>query len=73
MLLSCRGVLAQHTLDCGSGDPMALRDLTEALSPVTVTEDGLVIEDQRIASDVAAFETGTTHAGPDPLDDQVAL
>jgi hypothetical protein len=52
---------------------MALRDLTKALSPAAIVTDGRVIQHQRVSSDVPALETGTPHAGPDPLDDQVAF
>ena len=73
MLRSGRGVLAQHALDGCGRDPMAFCDLAQTLPPVPIAADGLVIQDQWIASDVPALETGAPHAGPDPLDDQVAF
>ena len=38
-----------------------------------VAADALMIQYQRIASDVPAFKTSPPHAGSNPLDDQVAL
>ncbi len=52
---------------------MAFGDLAEALATLTVSLDGGIIQDQWVAADVLAFETGAPHAGAHPLDDQVAF
>src|ERR1700751_3749895 len=52
---------------------MALGDLAKALATAAIATDGLVIQRQRSASDVAPFELGAPHAGAYPLDDQVAF
>ena len=52
---------------------MALGQLAEALAALPIPEDGGVVEVQRLASDVLAFELGPPHAGPHPLDDEAAL
>ena len=67
------GVLTEHAVDGGAGDEMALRQLAQTLAPLPISQDGGAIENQRLASDVPAFELGAPHAGADPLDDQVAL
>ena len=51
----------------------ALPDLGQAHAAVTITENGGAIDVEWGAADVAAFELGAAHAGPDPLDDQVAF
>lgn len=48
-------------------------ELPRAPSLSAVTDDGVAIEIQRPAPDVAALETGTPHADLDSLDDQVAF
>ena len=40
---------------------------------LTVSLDSGVVQDQRFAADVLAFEPGAPHAGAHPLDDQVAF
>ena len=52
---------------------MSLGYLTKALSLATVALDSGVVQFQRIAADVPAFETGAPHAGAHPYDDQIAL
>src|ERR1019366_3903438 len=52
---------------------MAFSDLTDTLAMLTVSLDGEVIQDQRIAADVLAFRPGAPHAGAHPLDNQVAF
>ena len=37
---------------------------------LSLPNDGFTVEIERPASDVAAFEAGTPHAGADQLDDQ---
>src|SRR5690242_7506010 len=62
-----------HPADRCPADAVSLGDLGEAHATVTVAENGGAIEVERGAADVAPFELGAAHAGPDPLDDQVAL
>ena len=52
---------------------MFSRDLAEAASAPAITLDSFPVEIERLPADVAAFELGPAHAGPDPLDDQVAF
>ena len=52
---------------------MPFGDLTEAHPLGTVVLDGSMVQFQRVASDVAAFEPGTPHAGAHSLNDQVAF
>ena len=52
---------------------MAFGDLAEALALAAVSLDCGVVQYQRIAADVLAFEPGAPHAGAHPLDDQVAF
>ena len=66
-------LLAEYAEDSGAGDKMALRQLAETLSALPILKDARAIENKGLASDVAAFELCPPHAGPDPLDDQVAL
>ena len=66
-------MLAEHAVDGGAGDTVALGQLAEALAPLAVPQDSSAIEFQRLASDVPTLEPGAAHAGADPLDDQVAL
>ena len=66
-------MLAEHAVDGGTGDQVALGQLTEALAALTVVKDGGAIENKRLPSDVPAFQFGAAHPGPYPLDDQVAL
>jgi hypothetical protein len=66
-------VLVEHTVDGGAGDEIAFRQLTQALTPFTVSQDGGAIEDQGFPSNMPAFELGPPHAGMHPFDDQVAL
>jgi len=60
-------------MDGGTGDEVGLRQLAQALTTLTVPEDGGPVQSQRFAPDVPAFELGASHAGAHPLDDQVAL
>ena len=52
---------------------MFSRDLAQALTEPAIATDRFPVEVQRLATDVLAFELGPAHAGPDPLDDQVAF
>ena len=52
---------------------MSFGDLAEAQTAATIAEDSLSIYSDRIAADMPALELGSPHAGPDSLDDQVAL
>ena len=52
---------------------MSLSDLAEALALVAISQDGSVIQIERPATDVTAFELGTPHACTHPLNDQVAF
>jgi hypothetical protein len=52
---------------------VALGYLSKALALASVTFDSSVVQFERSAADVAAFEPGTPHAGAHPLDDQAAL
>lgn len=52
---------------------MVSRDLAQALAEPVVAEDGFPVEAGRLPTDVLVFEFDTVHAGPDPLDDQVAF
>jgi hypothetical protein len=60
-------------VDGGAGDKIALRQLSETLAALAVPQDGVAIENKRLASDVSAFELGSPHAGAHALDNQVAL
>ena len=48
---------------------MALRYLTKTLALAAVALDSGVVQLQRVAADVAAFEAGAPHAGAYPFDD----
>jgi hypothetical protein len=63
----------EHALDGCGGDAVATGDLTKALALAAFAADGGMIEIERLASDVPAFELGPPHACPHPLDDQAAL
>jgi len=52
---------------------MATCDLAETLAATAIAADCGTIEIKRFPSDVAAFEFGSPHSGPDSLDDEVAL
>jgi hypothetical protein len=52
---------------------MASGDLSDALTMLTASLDGEVIEDQRSSADSLSFEPGAPHAGAHPLDDQVTF
>src|ERR1035437_9024752 len=52
---------------------MAFSDLTDTLAMLTISLDGEVVQDQRISTDVLAFEPGAPHSGAHSLDDQVAF
>jgi hypothetical protein len=52
---------------------MAVCDLTKALAMLAVSLDSGVVQDQRFATDVLAFEPGPPHAGAHPFDDQVSF
>src|ERR1022692_3606821 len=60
-------------MDGRSGDQVALRQLSQAVTLLAVTMDGGAVEDQGLPSDVPAFELGPPHAGAHPLDDEAAL
>jgi len=52
---------------------MAFSDLAKALAMLAVFLDSEVVEYQRLAPDVLAFEPCAPHAGAHSLDDQVAF
>ena len=60
-------------MDRRSRDAIALRQLSQALTVLTIAKDGAAVEVQRLTPDVPTFEAGSAHAGADSLDDQVAL
>src|ERR1035437_7701582 len=66
-------ILSQDTLHGGRRDAVSFCDLAQALALAAVPLDGSMVEFQRVAADVLAFKAGAPHAGPHPLDDQVAL
>ena len=68
-----RDLLTQHPMDSRSAHQMALRQLTQALPLLAITEDGGPIEDQSLPPDMPSFELGPPHAGAHPLDDQAAF
>ena len=47
--------------------------LAETVALAAFSADGGLIEHQRVASDMPAFQAGPAHAGPNPLDNQVAF
>ena len=67
------GLFVDNAVDGRTRDPVRLRDLAQAVAALAIAEDGLAIEIQRPAADVASFEAGAPHAGAHPLDDQVAF
>jgi hypothetical protein len=72
-ILGGRSVFTQHTLYGGCGDAMAFGNLAQALAMLAIAYDRGMVQHQRIAADVLAFETGTPHAGSYTLYDQVAF
>jgi hypothetical protein len=60
-------------MSSGTADAISLGDQAKALSILAVAENGLPIQFQGTASDLAALEARPPHAGPDPFDDQVAF
>ena len=52
---------------------MGLGHLGQAHAGSAIANDAGTVDLERPAADVAAFEPGPAHAGPDPLDDQVAF
>ena len=66
-------MLLKHAVDSSAGDKVALRQLAETLSPLSVPQDGIAVESEWLPSDMPAFEPGAAHPGADSLDDQVAL
>ena len=66
-------VLSQHKLYGGRRDAMASGDLAQALAMLAVAYDRGMVQHQRIAADVLAFEAGAPHAGAHPFDNQVAF
>ena len=52
---------------------MAFGDLAQALAMLAVVDDRGMVELQRIAADVAAFQAGPPHAAFDSFNDQIAL
>jgi hypothetical protein len=63
----------EHPVDGGPGHAVGAGQLSEALPMLTIPKDGSAIKVQWTAADVPAFEAGTAHAGPDPLDDQTSF
>ncbi len=66
-------MLAEHALYGGRRDAMELGDLAQALAMLAVALDSGMVQHQRIAADVLAFEPGAPHAGAHSLDNQVAF
>src|SRR5271155_5111052 len=66
-------VLAEHAVDGGAGDTIALGQLAQTLALLAIPPDSSTIEFEGLAPDVAALELCSAHAGAHPLDDQVAL
>jgi hypothetical protein len=66
-------VLLEHAVDGGAGSAVGFGQLSEALALSPFPQDGVAIELERPAPDVPPFEPGPAHAGPDPLDNEVAL
>src|SRR5215469_15264128 len=66
-------MLAEHAMDGGTGDQVSLGQLAEALPALTATQDGVAIENERLAPDVSALQFCAAHSGPYPFDDQVAF
>ena len=66
-------MLAEHSMDSRAADQVGLRQLSQAMALLAITEDGGPIKDQSLPSDMPAFELGPPHAGAHPLDDQAAL
>ncbi len=60
-------------MDGGPGYPVGVGKLAKTRAVLAIAHDGFAVEVQRPAADVPAFETGTPHAGPDTLDDQVTF
>jgi hypothetical protein len=60
-------------MDGRSGDQVALRQLSQAVTLLAVTMDGGPIEDQSFPPYMPAFELGPSHPGAHSLDDQAAL
>ena len=52
---------------------MTTSDLTQAFATATIAEDGLPIDLDGLPSDVPAFQPGSSHAGTNPFNDQVAF
>ena len=65
--------LLDYVVDSCPGDTVSLGDLSQTLAELPITDDGLAIQIERLAADVATFEPGAPHAGADPLDDQIPL
>jgi hypothetical protein len=65
-------MLAEHALYGGCRDAVAFGDLAKALALLAVALDRSIVELQRVATDVLAFEAGAPYAGAYPFDDQVA-
>ena len=56
-----------------AGDAVALGQLPESHAATSIAKDGIAIDVEAERVDTSAFELGTTHAGSDTLDDEVAL
>src|ERR1035438_3141062 len=59
---------SKHSLHSRRRDAMPFGDLTDTLALTAVALDCGVVQDQRISTDVLAFEPGAPHAGAHPLD-----
>src|ERR1019366_4906357 len=68
-----RYLLNKYAMDGGAADEVVLRQLSQAMALLAITEDGGSIEDQSLPSDMTSFELGPPHAGAHSLDDQAAL
>jgi hypothetical protein len=65
--------LFEYALHGRGGDAVGLRDFAQAVAVSAIAADGVLVEDQRVTSDVSSFEAGAPHAGADPLDNKVAF
>ena len=69
----CCGLLSKYSVDGGAGYEVGLRKLAQTLSLLAISKDSRPIQDKSFPSDMPAFESGPSHSGSDPLDDQAAF
>lgn len=65
--------LSNDLADRGAADPVGLGNLGQTHSAISVSKHSGPINVERLATDLAAFEPSSSHAGSDPLDDQVSF